>query len=150
MAGPYSLCQLVDEKRLQKTLSLTAIAFGKVAIEAICIEINKKANSITAAPVVGIALMPTGNDGHSAGMQILEFSREATKPHPPEAPGTGDGRGQCFSGSIYRADNGLWRGRNPASIRITEVCHPRTLHNEAFAIKTLFGMVALSATEGAG
>jgi hypothetical protein len=65
----------VGEKRLQKTLSLTAIAFGKVAIEAICIEINKKTNSITAAPVVGIALMPTGNDGHSAGMQILELSR---------------------------------------------------------------------------
>jgi hypothetical protein len=51
---------------------------------------------------------------------------------------------------IFRADKGLCRRRNPASIRITEVCPPRTLHNEAFATKTLFGMDALSATEGAG
>jgi hypothetical protein len=68
----------VDEERLQKTLSLTAIAYGKSAIEALCIENKKKADSITAAPVAGFALMPTGNDGHTAGMQILEFSREAT------------------------------------------------------------------------
>lgn len=42
------------------------IAYGRVASEALCIAINQKANGLTTAPTVGIALMATGNPGHTA------------------------------------------------------------------------------------